>query len=265
MTLGAPGTLGEGARLAWGTLTVVPVPPPVRVDRPVAAWAMTLAPAVGAVLAVPAGGLLWLLVAVDAPALLAGALAIGALAAMTRGMHLDGLADTADGLGSRRPAAEALTVMRRGDVGPFGVVTLVLILLAQVSALGALVDRGVGPAALALALLVSRLVLPLLCSTGVPAARADGLGSVVAGAVGRSRLVVAGALTAGLAVVPVLGLAGGPAAAAAVAGLLAGGALAHRAVRRLGGITGDVLGAAVEVAFTAVLVGYVVLDGVSAT
>ena len=51
---------------------------------------------------------------------------------MTRGLHLDGLADTADGLGSAKPAADALRIMKASDIGPFGVVTLVLALLGQV-------------------------------------------------------------------------------------------------------------------------------------
>ncbi|NEC49139.1 adenosylcobinamide-GDP ribazoletransferase, partial [Actinospica acidiphila] len=56
-------------------------------------------------------------------------------AALTRGLHLDGLADTADGLGSGRPAEDALRIMKQSDVGPFGVLTLVLVLLVQVAAL----------------------------------------------------------------------------------------------------------------------------------
>ena len=190
-------------RMALGTLTIVPTPPPSTVDRRVGSWAMTLAPLVGLLLAMLSAGALWLLgwgsrvadvlVALlpsGVQALLPGdlgfdwyveptltaALVIGLLAVLTRGMHLDGLADTADGLGSRKPAAEALDIMRRGDVGPFGVVTLVLVLLIQVLALAPLVGVGLGPPALLLALVVSRLALPLLCLRGVPAARADGLG-----------------------------------------------------------------------------------------
>ena len=66
-------------------------------------------------------------------------------AALTRGLHLDGLADTADGLGSGKPAEDALRIMKQSDIGPFGVITLVFALLAQVAALAELYARLVGP------------------------------------------------------------------------------------------------------------------------
>jgi adenosylcobinamide-GDP ribazoletransferase len=276
--------------MALGTLTIVPTPAPSTVDRRVGAWAMTLAPLVGALLAVFAGALLWLLgwgggaldVLTSSPLpagiqtylpgprsevyvdpTLAAALVIGLLAVLTRAMHLDGLADTADGLGSRKPAAEALDVMRRGDVGPFGVVTLVLVLLIQVLALAQLTQTTLGLPALLLGLVVSRLALPLLCLRGWRPARADGLGQVVVGSVSPGQVVVAFALAAGVLVALALLTVGsyvlGPsiilrAGVAVVAGLGAAAFLAFRAARRLGGLTGDVLGAAVETAFTTVLV-----------
>jgi len=58
-------------------------------------------------------------------------LVLATLAAVTGAMHLDGLADTADGIGSRRPAEEALTIMKRSDIGPMGVAALVLVLLTD--------------------------------------------------------------------------------------------------------------------------------------
>lgn len=255
MTATGVGGLGDAVRLAVGTLTVLPVRAP-RVDRAVAGRAMVLAPLVGLVLALPAGGLLDVAGSLGLGPLLAAALTVGLLAVLTRGMHLDGLADTADGLGSGRPAADALEIMRRGDVGPFGVVTLVITLLVQVAALAQLVTQGRGVLGLGLALVFSRLVLPLACSRGVPAARSGGLGATVAGSVSRPMALVAVLL----AFVPLLvllvlrvdvalGLG-----AAAPCGLIAALALGWHAVRRLGGITGDVLGAFVEVTFTATLV-----------
>jgi adenosylcobinamide-GDP ribazoletransferase len=242
-------------RMAVGTLTVLPVRAPV-VDRVTAGRAMVLAPLVGLVLWLPVAVLLVVSERGGLSPLPAAALAIGLLALLTRAMHLDGLADTADGLGSGRPADQALAVMRRGDVGPFGVVTLLLALLVQVTALSQLVASGDGVLGVAAALVVSRLALPLACLDGVPAARTDGLGSAVAGSVSRPMALVAVLLAAGaLAVPPALGVddALGVAAMAPL-GLLAGLVVGWRAVRRLGGVTGDVLGACVEVTFTAALV-----------
>lgn len=137
---------------------------------------MALAPAVGLLL----GLLAALVLLVPAPPLLGAALAIGLLALLTRGLHLDGLADLADGLGSGKPADQALEIMKKSDIGPFGVMTLVLTLLIQVAALA-----EAGPWALVTACAAGRLALTWACRAGVPAARPDGLGAMVAGTVRR--------------------------------------------------------------------------------
>jgi adenosylcobinamide-GDP ribazoletransferase len=289
--------LADGWRLAVGTLTVLPTRPPRRVDGATAASAMTVAPVVGLLLGVPAVLLVGVLHA-DRPPLVPGsqasrflvaALVIGLLALLTRGMHLDGLADTADGLGSGKAPDAALAVMRRSDIGPFGVITLVLVLLVQVAALAQLLGRGFGTPALLVALTVSRLTLPLACSRGIPAARPEGLGHLVAGSVGRGRLVLSavtavaalsGALLVAAAVWPDA-TAGLPDATAGLPAPVDGALVAasryglgwfliglgatvvvplgvtalflRRCLRRFGGITGDVLGACVEVSFTSAL------------
>ena len=127
-----PGTAGHGGpvaplRTSLGLFTVIPVRANPTIGEDDAAQAVRWLPAVGALLAVPVAGVL---LAVQAGGhstprrLLAATLAIGVLALLTGGLHLDGLADTADGLGSRRPRDEALAIMRRSDIGPFGVAAL---------------------------------------------------------------------------------------------------------------------------------------------
>ncbi|MCZ9347409.1 adenosylcobinamide-GDP ribazoletransferase, partial [Streptomyces sp. TRM76130] len=180
-------------------------------------------------------------------------------AALTRGLHLDGLADTADGLGSGKPAGDALRIMKQSDIGPFGVLALVLVVLAQVAALaqayGASWARGALAAVVSAA--VARLALTLAARTGVPAARPEGLGAAVAGVVPvRGALGVAAAVTAAAAAA---GAALGPASAArtAVAVLLALGAaelVLRHCVRRFGGVTGDVFGGLAETAATTAVV-----------
>src|SRR5580704_9295557 len=115
--------------------------------------------------------------------LLAAALAVATLAAGSRGLHLDGLADLADGLGSRRPAGQALEIMKRCDIGPCGVVTLVFALLIQVAALAQAQSLGRGVAAAIAAAVAGRLSLTWACRRGIPAARGSGLGAMVAGTV----------------------------------------------------------------------------------
>jgi adenosylcobinamide-GDP ribazoletransferase len=185
-------------------------------------------------------GLSWL----GAPPMLAGLLAVGLLAVATRGMHLDGLADTADGLGCYGPPERALAVMKDGGAGPFAVVTLIVVLGAQAAAFGA-----VPWSAVVLALATGRAAFAVCCLRGVPAARPDGLGALVAGnqswrAVALWWLVLAG--------VSVLVVPHGPLAvvlAFAVVFLLV-----RHTRKRFGGITGDVLGAACELATLTVLV-----------
>ncbi|QBR93976.1 adenosylcobinamide-GDP ribazoletransferase [Nocardioides euryhalodurans] len=247
----------DATRLAVGTLTVLPVEPPSTVDRRVAALAMTLAPLAVLPLAVPVALLVWAGDRLDTPALLTGLLAVGLLALGSGGLHLDGLADTADGLTVPGDTTRRLAVMRTGDVGPVGAATLLLVMSVQAVALAGTLERyGAAAAALTagLGVVVSRGCLVIACSRGVPAARGDGLGSAVAGSVPLPVvLLVLGALTT-----TALLLDGGRGVAGVtVAAVVAGGVLL-RAVRRLGGVTGDVLGAVVELALAGYLVAQVV-------
>lgn len=246
----------DAVRLAFGTLTRLPTPPPRTVNRRAAGRAMLLAP----LTVLPPAILVVLLhlgvVDGPLPALVAAVLAVGLTAWWSRGLHLDGLADTADGLAASYDAARALEVMRRSDIGPTGVVTVVLVLLLQVAALSVLLSSRPGSALAVLALLASRQVLVISCRSGVPAARADGLGAAVAGSVGSVAVVLSGLVAMGVGVLLVV-LAGaawyaGP--LVVLAANLTALALVATAGRRVGGVTGDVLGATVEFALAAALV-----------
>jgi adenosylcobinamide-GDP ribazoletransferase len=264
----------NGLRLSVTLLTVIPLPravsdrttpEPETPDPATVAAAMVWAPAVGLLLAVVAAAVL--LVAyhpLGSGPLTSAGLAVTALALLSRGLHLDGLADLADGLGSGRPGPAALDIMRRSDIGPFGVTTLVLTLLIQVAALAhaQAAGHGRGPAALIAAVVTGRLALTWACRRGVAAARPDGLGALVAGSVNP---VSAAAATLATLAAAVAAVTAGPTVAgqpllgwtlpvAVAAGLSAAYLVQRHAVRRLGGITGDVLGALAEVATTVTLV-----------
>lgn len=249
----------SGLRLSATLLTVIPLRgPQTEPSRDTAAAAMAWAPAVGLLLGGVAAAVL---VAADrllgTGPLTAAGLAVSALALLTRGLHLDGLADLADGLGSGQPAARALDIMRRSDIGPFGIVTLVLTLVIQVAALAhaEAAGGGRGPAALVAAAVTGRLALTWACRRGVPAARREGLGALVAGTVrpavaaGITVVVLIAAYVAGIGF-----LVGFMLPLAVVAGMAVAFGLQRHAVRRLSGITGDVLGALIETAATVTLV-----------
>jgi len=259
----------KGLRLSVGLLTVIPVGAIAEVDRRVARSAMLLAPLVGLLLGAIAAAVLIgvrALVPTTLGALLAAVLAIATLAYLTRALHLDGLADTADALGSGRRGDAALEIARRGDVGPFGVVTLMLVLLVQVTALAVSSDAGWGALALVLAVVTGRIAAVVACIRGIPAASSEGLGALVAGTVPRTAALAWAVIALGLAAAAgawITGVAWMPALAVA-AGLTLGLGIVVRSVGRLGGINGDVLGAAIESATTTALVILAVGASVSA-
>jgi adenosylcobinamide-GDP ribazoletransferase len=180
---------------------------------------------------------------------------VAVLALGTRALHMDGLADTVDGLGSGRVRERALEIMRRGDVGPMGVVALVVVLGAEAVAAGVLTSSWTGAALLAVVIAVSRTSLLLACRVGVPAARPDGLGATVAGSVQPTLAAVSGLLSA-LVLVGTVTIVGRPWWIGVLAVIIGGTvayAMVRLALRRLGGITGDVLGAVVELTLLALL------------
>ena len=231
-------------------LTVLPVPARAAASaRGVLPWA----PLVGVVLGAAATGVAvagerWI------SALAGAVLGIAVLALLTRGLHLDGLADTADGLGPLRDRERALQVMRQGDVGPFGVVALVLTLLLQVACLAALLTVDGGWLALWTAVVSARLAMARTGLRGVPPADGSSLGRLVTGTVSGRWLAASAVALAVLVAVA----AGDPALTArllgsAVAGVVAAELLLRRARARLGGVTGDVIGAMGETTTTVVL------------
>jgi adenosylcobinamide-GDP ribazoletransferase len=246
------GRIGRGLALALSWLTVLPVR--VRGDdvAGAAAAALRWAPLVGGVLGAAAGAVVVGVAALGVPAVVAGLLGVGFLALATRGMHVDGLADTADGLGCYGPPERALAVMRDGGAGPFAVVALLVTLGVQAGALAALTGWSAVVAG-ALAGATGRAGFAWCARRGVPAARPGGLGATVAGSQPPWVAPLWWAVLAAAAVGAVPGRPGqGPLAVALAAAVVVG--LSAHTRRRFGGTTGDVLGAANELAVAAALV-----------
>jgi adenosylcobinamide-GDP ribazoletransferase len=241
----------DAIRLAFGLLSILPAGMPAHVDRVVGRRAMLLAPLVGAVLGGVAAGVVALvqLIRPDAD-LLAAVLGVLAVAALSGGLHLDGLADFADALGSRRDRETMLRIMKQSDIGPFGVLSIVAVLLVDVAALTACLQANFGWQAILIATTASRLTLPWTCRTTIPSARPDGLGAIVAATVRplTAALTTLAVLAAATALAWLTRSTTSAIATAAAFLLTVAAALAttRRARTTLGGTTGDVLGAAIE-------------------
>lgn len=196
------------------------------------------------------GGILWLGERASAPLgpRLSALLLVVLWAFVTGAFHLDGLADTVDGLsGGRGDRARSLEIMRDSRIGAHGATALVLALSLKWVALEEALTLGKG--ALWLAPVVARFGCTLLLAS-FPYARSQGLGSAFVKRVGLAEVALGT-----VAVVPALWAVGGASFVPTSVGLAAALALAGWARLRLGGLTGDVHGAAIEVCEIGVLLG----------
>jgi adenosylcobinamide-GDP ribazoletransferase len=248
-----PAASARAAVAAVSFLTRIPLGRHGPIDASDVARGAVLFPVVGAGIGVVAG-----LAAVGLegplPPLVAGGLSVGVALLLTGALHLDALADTADGLGAGA-RERALEIMRDPRVGAFGVAAVVVALLVEAAAVGALADVGDAVAGFTVAGAASRAVAAPLAAV-LPYARAEGgTGSVLSGRISAASSGVACALALLIAVL-LLGWDG-----LAVAGIAAAVAVASGMGSRLwlGGVTGDTLGATVQVAEIAVLVGLLAL------
>jgi adenosylcobinamide-GDP ribazoletransferase len=198
-------------------------------------------PVVGLVLGLVLTGLASLLSGVLAPALTA-VLLVALLAGMTGGLHLDGVADVFDALGGGRGDRQRmLDIMRDSRIGAHGAAALILLLLAKVFAVAQLVAHRDLAALLAFPAVGRWAVTPAIVF--FPYARAEGVGRAFSGEAGPLQVVISTVIALG-----VLAALGVRLLVPAAGALVAATVLALWLRRRLGGLTGDVYGAVVEVA-----------------
>jgi len=244
-----PGAEMRGFAAAVSFLTRIPVGRWIELDAGDVARGGALFPLVGAGIGTLVGGIAQAAGgSLTAP--VAALLGVAAGTALTGVLHLDALADTADALGAAT-RERALEIMRDHTVGAFGATALVLDLGLKAAALSALVVHHDALRAAVCAAASARAV-PVVLSVALPYARpAAGLGRVLGGT-GRLRALVAVALAVAVCIVLHATLLLAVVAAIAIACGLA-------ARQWLGGVTGDVLGAAAELSETGVLVAAVAL------
>ena len=237
----------EEIRLALGFLTILPVSPANPSSAPTVTaslrWFPLVGFAMGAVLCLEDfAGSFFL------PPALRSAIVLLSLAAITGAVHLDGLADTADALGAGRNRERALEIMRDSRVGAFGALALVFIMILKILALAELRGRQ-RYVALWLAPGLARWAM-VAVAWRLEYLRSDGAGSALLDAENRSGVLIA-SITAALAVAMVAITQPLPAGVVAVAIVIALRAFYRR---WLGGVTGDLIGAAGELVEVCVFV-----------
>lgn len=245
----------RGLILWVGFLTRIPVPSRVAFDEDVFVRGLVTAPLVGLLAGGVAAGAYALAALLGRP-LLPPLAALAAGVAVTGALHLDGLADTADGLFSGRPREAMLAIMRDSRIGATGTVALVLVLLAKLVFLMSLSPGSAWRSIIAAAVL-GRMAIAW-CAGFAPYARDErGMGRRLAEHATPMHAVAA-TLVALPALVGLCRWAAGPALLAAVLTALLVTLIARRAI---GGVTGDVMGAVVELSEAAALLALVVAGG----
>ncbi len=219
--------------------------------------ALRMLPWASLVIGLPAAVVVAMLGATLLPSLVVAVFAIATLAVITGAFHEDGLADVADGFCGGATAERRLEIMKDSRIGAFGGVALAAQFLLRAGLVAAALDRFGAPAASVIVLAVAALarVMPLVLMAALPPARPDGLGRA-AGRPDPTALSLAGA---GAGAIALLGLPPIVGAAALLASIAIAGAavlgLGLTARARIGGFTGDVVGAGTIVAEIAALTG----------
>ena len=220
-----------------GFFTRLPLPVQDYGVRPFAA-AIWAAPVAGIVVGLIGGAVLLCAGWLTLPPAICALLAVAATMAATGALHEDGLSDTVDGFYGGQSRQRRLEIMKDSRIGTFGAAALILSIGMRVAALAAIGANLDALLALVAAHAASRALLPLFIQSTAPA-RPEGL----AGSVGSVSLetAVATLCLGGIVLIPLLGILGGIATAVALA--LSFLWMRQEANARIGGHTGDVLGA----------------------
>lgn len=244
-------------RIAVGFLTILPIGPSADIDdhRAGLRFGARAFPLAGLVIGLFGAMVYAIAHMLHLPPEAAGFIAIGAMTVLTGAIHEDGLADMADGAMAREHMPERLAIMRDSRIGTFGTLSLIIVVGIKTGIIGAIGwPDQVAPLLIGCAA-ASRAVLPAMMRVMRPA-RGDGL-AFAAGRPEENQVVMA-AVLGGVFALLLLGLAAG--LVAIVAGIAAAATVAWIAQKRLGGVTGDVLGAAQQVTEAAMMLAVVAMS-----
>ena len=246
----------RGVLVATAFLTRVPVP--IVADAVDVGKAARWFPLIGGGLGAASALIAWTMTEVmDFPAALTATLVVGLAAWATGAIHLDGLADTVDGFGGGRDREAVLRIMRDPLIGSYGTTALVFVIGVKVTAVAALLDRDGALPLVVAAPALSRWTISAL-GASLPYARPEGgLGQAVT----HERDAIGFIAATTIAAVIALGALGVDGLIAWAVAALTALWTARAAKRRIGGVTGDVFGASVELAEASVLVCGVWLTG----
>lgn len=215
-------------------------------------------PLVGALLGGLSLAALWVFTRAFPP-LVTAILLAGMAALLTGAMHLDGLADTADGFGGGSTREDVLRIMRDHVIGSYGAVAVVLVLALKISTVAALIERHRAVAGLLLAPVLGRWSAALLGATQPYARPTDADGRTTAGGpvkmIGRTEWIVATVTAVAIAIAVDRWRGAGAVLLVAAAD----GCWAWYCRRRIGGVTGDTLGTAIEISECLVLLLFTAL------
>jgi len=241
----------KGFLRALGFLTVVPVRREAAGDGDftrAAPWFPCVGLLIGTTLALAHGALHAVF-----PPLLSSALVVAFWAALTGGLHLDGLCDSCDALFASVTRERRLEILRDPHSGAFGTTALCLFLILKVAA----VDELQAPAWLPLLLAPTAARWLVLAVATRPSARPEGLGAVFGRGLGRRQLLQAAPVPIALLIVSFYS-SGWRGPAALLLAVVATGCAALAAAWRLGGITGDILGLSIELAELSTLLPFTI-------
>lgn len=245
-----PSIMGElltDIRIAVTFLTRLPIRPLEAVHPEQLLRAQRVLPLVGAVIGVAIGSIYAALTSLGAPGLASAAIALGIGAAITGALHEDGLADIADGFGGGRDRDAKLEIMRDSRLGTYGALITIVSFTTKASALSAL-SGVVAVAGLAACHALARGGLSAM-AVSLPFARKDGL-AATAGRPSLATAVTSALLALAIAFIALPWFVAIVAAGGAALSVVAVRSLARR---QIGGQTGDVLGAAEQIAEAVVL------------